>query len=68
MINPRKPEKFRIVFDCAAEYKGVSLNQQLRQIPDPANNLAAVLLRFRKFCVALIADVQEMSYQSQGRL
>ena len=33
------------------------------QGPDLANNLAAVLLRFRKFRVALVADIQEMFYQ-----
>jgi len=31
VINPCKPDKTRIVFDCAAEFKGTSLNQVLMQ-------------------------------------
>ncbi|XP_071804851.1 uncharacterized protein [Asterias amurensis] len=28
VTNPNKPDKLRIVFDCAAEYAGTSLNKQ----------------------------------------
>ena len=63
VMNPRKPEKVRIVFDCAAEYKGTSLNQVLMQGPDLVNSLAAVLMRFRKYPVAMVADIEGMFLQ-----
>ena len=46
VINPNK-EKIRIVFDCAAEYNGISLNSRVRQGPDLTNKLVGVLTRFR---------------------
>ena len=46
VINPHKPNKIRIVFDYAAEYKRVSLNKWLMQGPDSVNSLMSVLLRF----------------------
>ena len=63
VINPHKPNKIRIVFDCAAEYKGVSLNKSFMQGPDLANSLMSVLLRFRKNAIALVADIEAMFYQ-----
>ena len=41
--NPQKPEKTRIVFDCAASFKGMSLNSQVLQGPDLTNGLAGEL-------------------------
>ncbi|XP_064647100.1 uncharacterized protein LOC135499958 [Lineus longissimus] len=37
VVNPSKPEKFRIVFDCSAEYAGTSLNKEVLQGPDLTN-------------------------------
>ena len=48
VVNPKKPEKLRVVFDYAAKYKGRSLNQELLQGPDLNNTLLGVLLRFRQ--------------------
>ena len=48
VFNPQKPDKIRVVFDSAAENRGVSLNKLLLFGPDLANSLLGVLLRFRK--------------------
>ena len=62
VINPNK-EKIRIVFDCAAEYGGVSLNSRVRQGPDLTNKLVGVLTRFRLNPIAVMADIQAMFHQ-----
>ena len=56
-------EKFRVVFDCAGQFKGTSLNQQILQGPDNTNNLVGVLTRFRKHPVAVVGDVRAMFMQ-----
>lgn len=63
VINPMKPDKTRIVFDCASVYKGVSLNSQVLQGPDLTNNLLGVILRFRENRIALMGDIQAMFHQ-----
>ena len=63
VVNPKKPEKLRIVLDCAAKFEGVSLNDRLYQGPDTTANLVGVLLRFRNYPVAVAADVEEMFMQ-----
>jgi len=63
VINPKKPEKLRIVFDCAAKCRGLSLNDVLLPGPDLINNMTGVLLRFRLYRVALSADIREMFLQ-----
>ena len=63
VINSKKPGKLRIVFDCAAEVKGVLLNNSLIQRPDLTNLLVGVLTRFRKGPVALVADIRSMFHQ-----
>lgn len=60
--HPQK-KKLRVVYDCAASYKSVSLNQELLQGPDLTNSLIGVLLRFRKENVALMADIEAMFHQ-----
>ncbi|XP_070546562.1 uncharacterized protein [Ptychodera flava] len=63
VVHPDKPDKFRIVFDCAAEYEGTSLNKQVLQGPDLTNNLIGVLLRFREKPVAIMGDIEGMFLQ-----
>ena len=63
VVNPKKPEKTRVVFDCAAKFHGKSLNEHVMQGPDLTNSLVGVLLRFRQENVALIADVEAMFHQ-----
>ena len=55
--------KFRVVFDCAAKFKGFSINDKLLQGPDLNNNLTGVLLRFRQESVAFAADIRSMFHQ-----
>ena len=61
--NPNKPEKFRVVFDCAAQSGGTSLNKEVLQGPDMTNKLVGVLTRFRQHPVAIMADIEAMFYQ-----
>ena len=63
VINPRKPDKCRIVFDCAAKSAGISLNSQVHQGPDLTNKLLGVLMRFRQGPVAFMADIEAMFLQ-----
>jgi len=58
VVNPNKSEKFRVVFDCAANYGRTSLNDRILQGPDMTNTLLNVLLRFREGAVAVIGDIR----------
>ena len=63
VTNVHKPDKVRIVFDCAAKYNGLSLNDALMKGPHLMNNLTGVLTRFREKEIALVADVEAMFHQ-----
>ena len=63
VLNPNKPGKLRMVFDCAAKYHGTSLNDQVLQGPDLMNKLIGVLMRFREESVAIMGDVEAMYHQ-----
>ena len=63
VVNENKPEKLRIVFDCAATFGGTSLNKEVLQGPDFTNNLVGVLLRFREGPVAVMGDIEGMFHQ-----
>ncbi len=67
VFHPKKPAKVRVVFDCAAKYRGVSLNDVLLQGPDMTNTLIGVLTRFRQERIAIMADVESMFYQVRVR-
>ena len=62
-VYHKRKKTIRAVFDCAARYKGTSLNQVLLQGPDLANSLIGVLLRFRQEHVAIMADIEGMFHQ-----
>ena len=63
VFHPQKPNKVRVVFDCAAQFESTSLNDQLLQGPDLNNSLFGVLLRFRQDPIALTSDVEAMFHQ-----
>ena len=63
VFNPNKPRKTRVVFDCAAKLRGMSLNDQLLSGPDLTNSIVGVITRFRQERVALAADVEAMFHQ-----
>ncbi|XP_077982843.1 uncharacterized protein LOC144437710 [Glandiceps talaboti] len=63
VYHPRKPQKIRVVFDCSAKCKGVSLNDTLLSGPNLTNTIVNVLLRFRQGPVAIMADIESMFHQ-----
>ncbi|KAK3722273.1 hypothetical protein QZH41_005187 [Actinostola sp. cb2023] len=67
VTHPQKPEKVRVVFDCAAKYGGTCLNDVLLQGPYLTNTLVGVLTRFRQESIAVMADVESMFYQVHVR-
>ncbi|CAG2230743.1 unnamed protein product [Mytilus edulis] len=62
VYHAKKQSKIRVVFDSAAKYNGLCLNDILMKGPDLTNNLVGVLLKFRKGKVAAIADVEQMFF------
>lgn len=61
--NPNKPGKIRMVWDAAAKFEGVCLNDFQITGPDLLVSLFGVLLRFREDLVALTGDIVEMFHQ-----
>ena len=61
--NQNKPDKLRIVFDCAAKCEGRSLNERCLQGSDLINKLLFVLLRFRLHKFAIQGDIVSMYNQ-----
>ena len=61
VIRPDKDTtKIRIVFDASAKCHGASLNDAIHQGPKLQQDLFDILLRFRRFPVALVCDIAEM--------
>jgi hypothetical protein len=63
VVNPRKPERLRRVYDASAVFNGSSLNSVLYKGPDLLPSLLGVLLRFCEKPIAVAADIQEMYHQ-----
>ena len=62
-LHPCKPNKVRVVFDCAAKHTGISLNDALYQDPVLTKFLVGVLNCFRKNSIALVADIKQMFHE-----
>ena len=60
VTSEHKPGKLRVVFDCAAKFSNVSLNEHALQGPNLTNKLVGVLMRFRQDPIALMADTESM--------
>ena len=52
--------KVKIVFNGTARYVGKSLNDVIQPGPKLQQDLVDVLLRFRRYPVALVCDITEM--------
>ena len=63
VINAKKPQKLRVVFDGSPTLHGQSLNNNLLHGPDLTNSLIGVLCRFRKEDIALMCDIEAMFHQ-----
>ena len=63
MFDLQKQDKIRVVFDAASLHDGFSPNNQLLQGPDLPNSLLGILLWFRQYPVALVADIEGMFNQ-----
>ncbi|XP_066965452.1 uncharacterized protein [Macrobrachium rosenbergii] len=57
------PDKVRVVFDCASNVEGTSLNDLILQGPDMMNSLLGVLVKFRGGLFAYTGDINTMFYQ-----
>ena len=57
---PAKKQIVRIVFDASAKYEGILLNDRIHQGSKLQRDLFDVLLRFRRFPVAVVCDIAEM--------
>ena len=64
VVNPIK-DKVRVVFDCAAKYKGVSLNNTCYQGPNLLNPMLPILLRFRQYPYACMGDLEACYLQTR---
>ena len=63
VVSPNKPGKVRRVSNAASKFKGQTLNSNLLTCPDLLENLTGVLLRFRKFGIGTLADIEGMFMQ-----
>ena len=63
VCRPNKPGKIRVAFDLSTDCKGRCTNEELLSGPDPTNQIAGVLLRFRVEQVAVMGDIKIMFHQ-----
>ena len=63
VFHPSRPGKIMVVFDCRAEWHGISVNKFLISGPNLTNQIIGVLIKFREEPVAVMADIEAMFYQ-----
>ena len=61
----KQTSKIRIVFDAAATFNGISLNDTIHSGPKLQNDIIDLLIRFRMRAIAITMDLQEMYLQIQ---
>ena len=59
VINPKKPDRLRRVYDVSAKFMGQSLKDKIYTGPDLLSSLFGVFLRFCEGRIAMAADVKE---------
>ena len=59
----KESTKLRVVFDSAAPYMGVCLNNALEKGPDYSNPLFRCLVRWRRYRIAVSGDIEKMFNQ-----
>ncbi|KAG1697676.1 hypothetical protein GQR58_005904 [Nymphon striatum] len=64
-VTHSKKNKARLVFDAAASFHDVNLNQKLLRGPNQTNQLRSVLLRFRRGLIGMTCDVEHMFHNFQ---
>ena len=62
-----RSNKVQLVFDAAARSGSVSLNNLLLTGPDFLKSLVGILMRFRQFLFAVIADIKDMFMRTKIR-
>ncbi|XP_053968874.1 uncharacterized protein LOC128870294 [Anastrepha ludens] len=68
VVNARKPDNLRIVFDAAAKASDVSLNSALLKGPVKAQSLVNIFFKFGQGIIAVAGDIQEMFSQVRIRV
>ena len=64
-VSSQQTTKIRVVFDCSANYKVISLNDILLFGPNITNKLIGVLIRFRNEVNTIEEDTKSMFPQIQ---
>ena len=60
VVNRHKSTPIRLVFDAKAEYRKISLNNQILNTPNRLNDLVLILLKLRQYKYAITGDISEM--------
>ena len=63
MYHPSTTGKIRVVIDCSAKIKEVSLNKNLKSDPDLTNQIVGVLTRFHEEPVVIMGDIESILHQ-----